>query len=184
MKAWKSNLAPMGYTGSDPTGNQLGIKKSYQLLYGFFKTSGYQVTWPCIQYCVNFFFMMCFLHIPSTISNPGLSGWPQYWSHTAQGWCVSITLRMQRAHPLLGGNTVSWWSWVTVCKWNTAPSSARILCDHPLCSQSISVIADCWLAESLFLFCKFYFFFLSLMKWNLCNLVIMILMRCWFQSRF
>ena len=33
MKAWKSNLAPMGYTGSDPTGNQLGIKKSYQLLF-------------------------------------------------------------------------------------------------------------------------------------------------------
>ena len=32
MKAWKSNLAPMGYTRSDPTGNQLGIKKSYQLL--------------------------------------------------------------------------------------------------------------------------------------------------------
>ena len=27
MKAWKSNLAPMGLTGSDPTGNQLGIKK-------------------------------------------------------------------------------------------------------------------------------------------------------------
>ena len=32
MKAQKSNLAPMGYTGSNPTGNQLGIKKSYQLL--------------------------------------------------------------------------------------------------------------------------------------------------------
>ena len=32
MKAWKSNLAPDGYTRSDPTGNQLGIKKSYQLL--------------------------------------------------------------------------------------------------------------------------------------------------------
>ena len=32
MKAWKSKLAPMGYTGSNPTGNQLGIKKSCQLL--------------------------------------------------------------------------------------------------------------------------------------------------------
>ena len=32
MEAWKSNLVPMGYTGSDPTGDQLGIKKSYQLL--------------------------------------------------------------------------------------------------------------------------------------------------------
>ena len=43
MKAWKSNLAPMGYTGSDPTGNQLGIKKSYQFLcrHNIFRTNSF-----------------------------------------------------------------------------------------------------------------------------------------------
>ena len=32
-ESMESYLAPMGYTGSDHTGNQLGIKKSYQLLW-------------------------------------------------------------------------------------------------------------------------------------------------------
>ena len=54
---------------------------------------------------------------------------------------MSITLRMQGAYTFLGGNTVSCGELIDRIQY-TAPSSARILCDHPLCSQEIGVNAD------------------------------------------
>ena len=98
---------------------------------------------PCSMLC-NYSSSWCVLYTSLQIfSNPGLPGWTPHWLHTAQEWCVSITLIMQRAHHLMGGNTVSCWAAERPYS-NTAPSSTRIMCwGSPLCFFQSSFSADC-----------------------------------------
>ena len=88
--------------------------------------------------------LMCFLHIPY-IPIPDCLGDHSIDRTQLRGWCVSITLRMQRAHHHLSGNTVScWWAErryaMNIRRRRPRGSSVTIL----LCSQAISVSADYW----------------------------------------
>ena len=111
-----------------------------------------QVTWPRIQFCVNTLLHYVFwgyVYKTSLIL---------HWLHRAQEWYVSITLQMQRAYHILGGNTISCWAAERPYS-NTALLSTRIMCwGSPLCFFQSSFSADCKLKRlNQMLFIPIYF---------------------------